>query len=151
VVIWFAAMLLIAAVGLFIAAPLSDQASGGPRSAISDESKRREHEHALAVQGLRELEFDQAMGKVDAGDYRVLRSKLENRALAALSAGDKADRQSARDRLATVAALSEPIAAARTAILNFCPQCGSRVDSAHHFCASCGAALAVTAAAAKMK
>lgn len=150
-VIWFAAMLLIAAVGLFVAAPLRDQVAGGLGSAISDESKRRDHQHALAVQALRELEFDRAMGKVDAGDYRALRSKLENRALAALSAGDKKARERAHDQLVTVEALSESIAGARTAILKFCPQCGSRVDATHHFCANCGAAFALAAAAVKMR
>ena len=83
-VIWVAAILLIIAVALFVAAPLSDPLFGGRRSSISAESERREHEHGLAIQALRDLEFDHAMGKLDAGDYRVLRERLEIRALAAM-------------------------------------------------------------------
>jgi hypothetical protein len=77
VVIWVAAILLIIAVALFIAAPLIDPVLGSRRSVISAESERREHEHALSIQALRDLEFDHAMGKLDAADYRVLRERLE--------------------------------------------------------------------------
>ena len=148
-VIWVAAILLITAVALFIAAPLSDHVLAGRRSAISTESEWREHEHALAIQALRELEFDQAMGKLDAGDYSALRERLENRALAAMSGQEKAPRQSPPDHAAQAAAWPQLIAPARTVIVNFCPHCGTRISRAHNFCANCGAALAMTSTAMK--
>lgn len=148
-VIWTAAILLIIAVALFIAAPLSDHVIAGRSSAISTELERREHEHALAVQALRELEFDQAMGKLDAGDYRALRERLENRALAAMSGWEKAPRQRPADHVAPAAAEPQPIAPTRTVTVNFCPQCGTRISRAHNFCANCGASLAVTSIAMK--
>jgi cytochrome c-type biogenesis protein CcmI len=138
VVIWVAAILLIIAVGLFIAAPLSDHVLAGRGSALSAESKWREHEHALAVQALRELEFDQAMGKLDASDYRALRERLENRALAAMSEREKTPRQS-----------FDRVAPTRTVTVNFCHQCGTRIGRAHSFCANCGERLAVTSIAMK--
>jgi cytochrome c-type biogenesis protein CcmI len=105
VVIWVAAILVVAAVALFVAAPLSDDASDGGRPATGGESERHEHEHALAVQALRELEFDHAMGKLDADDYRALRQRLEIRALAGMSV-----RASSPDRIAPAVAPSQSIA-----------------------------------------
>jgi cytochrome c-type biogenesis protein CcmI len=149
VVIWVAAILLITAVGLFIAAPLSGPVFAGRSSAISAESERRRHEHALAVQALRELEFDQAMGKLGAGDYHELRERLENRALAAMDGREKAPRQLAGDLVPSVAPWPQLMRPARTVTVNFCAQCGARAVSAHNFCVNCGAALAVTLAAVK--
>jgi len=139
VAIWITAILLIAAVALFIAAPLSDDAFGG-RSAVGDAAmERREHQHALALQALRDLEFDYAMGKLDADDYRGLREKLENRALAAMSGQETTRRQPLLDRAAP-AGVSQPNAPAR-AVGNFCTQCGKTTGSARNFCANCGAAF----------
>ena len=148
-VIWLAAILLIAAVALFIAAPLTDHVGGGRNSATGAESERREHEHALALQALRELEFDHAMGKLDSGDYRILKERLENRALAAMNERQKASRQSPPDSATPVAARSAAIGSTRTATVNFCPQCGTEAGPTHKFCANCGAALLVAATAAK--
>jgi cytochrome c-type biogenesis protein CcmI len=147
VAIWLAAILLIAAVALFIAAPLSDNVLGGRSAASNAELKRREHEHALAVQALRDLEFDHAMGKLDARDYQVLRERLEIRALAAMGEVEKTHCEPPQDHIAPIAAWSQSSAAAQAAIVNFCPQCGTRIGAAHNFCANCGAALAVAATA----
>ena len=148
-IIWIAAILMITAVGLFIAAPLSDQVFAGHSSVISADSERREHDHALAVQALRELEFDQAMGKLDAGDYRILRERLENRALAAMSGREKTPGQPLLDSIVQAPAWPQTITPARTVTVNFCPQCGTRIGRAHNFCANCGSALTVTSIAMK--
>ena len=147
-VIWVAAILLIIAVALFVAAPLSDPLFGGRRSSISAESERREHEHGLAIQALRDLEFDHAMGKLDACDYRVLRERLETRALAAMGGREKMPRYSSMDGVAPVVISSQSVGVARTATVNFCPRCGTRIGLAHNFCANCGAVLAITATTA---
>src|SRR5262249_3713010 len=80
---------MIAAIALFVAAPLTDHDTIGGTSATDEQSGHREHEHALTVQALRELEFDYAMGKLDANDYRMLRGRLETRALAAMAGWEK--------------------------------------------------------------
>ncbi len=49
-------------------------------------SERHEHERALAVQGLRELEFDREMGKLSDADYDSMHKALEDRALTAMAA-----------------------------------------------------------------
>ena len=105
-VIWFAAILLIAAIGLFIAAPLSDQVLTGRRSAPNADLEQREHEYALALQALRELEFDHAMGKLDEGDYHRLKDRLEKRALAAMSGRGEMMRQRLTEQ--TVGAATSP-------------------------------------------
>ncbi len=147
-VIWVAAILLIIAVALFIAAPLIDPVFGSRRSVISAESERREHEHGQAIQALRDLEFDHAMGKLDAGDYRALRERLEIRELTAMSGREKTPRYSSMDEIAPVVVSSQSVSAARTATVNFCARCGTRIVLAHNFCANCGAALRMTATAA---
>jgi len=142
--IWVAAILLVAAVALFIAAPLSDDAFGSSSAAGDVELAPRAHQHVLAVQALRELEFDHAMGKLDAADYRVLRENLEIRALAVIGELKKMSRQSPLEQpAATVVGRPQSIVAVHPVSVNFCPQCGSKSD-AHYFC-DCGAALAAPA------
>jgi zinc ribbon protein len=163
---YVAAILIVAAVALFVAAPLS---GGFPRrrSATSREldRERLEHERGFAVQGLRELEFDHEMGKLDEDDYRELKRSLEDRALAAMSALEclrGPARAAAPMRLATraarpgsaAAAASPPplrtsASSATTAVaapsVKFCPQCGVPVGPGHNFCAACGTSLNLAA------
>jgi hypothetical protein len=169
---YVAAILIVAAVALFVAAPLS---GGFPRRRGSTGSEldleRLEYQRGLAVQGLRELEFDHEMGKLDEVDYRDLKRSLEDRALGAMSVIERL-----RDvervtmmRLASRAAPPTPAAASAAGApvtsvatstprpsrgaaaiakptVKFCPQCGVRVGAGHNFCAACGASLNVDAA-----
>jgi cytochrome c-type biogenesis protein CcmI len=82
-----AAALIVAGVALFVAAPLGVGLMGA-RAKSSDELKteRHEHERALAVQALRELEFDREMGKLSDADYESMHQALEERALTAMAA-----------------------------------------------------------------
>jgi cytochrome c-type biogenesis protein CcmI len=137
VVIWIAVILLITAVALFVAAPLTERTSGGTSPVNRGEAERREHEHALAVQALRELEFDHAMGKLDAEDYRGLKHKLEIRALAAMGRGEKMPGPSSLHPAAEMVDESHPIAAERVLTVHFCYQCGTKLDQAHNFCPNC--------------
>jgi hypothetical protein len=162
---YLAAILIVAAVALFVAAPLS---GGFPRrrraSSRELELERLEHERGHAVQGLRELEFDHEMGKLDEGDYRELKRSLEGRALAAMSAierlrgaGRVAERTapmraSMHAARATPAAATAPplrpaagVATSAQPVVKFCPQCGVPVGVGHNFCAGCGMSLSVVA------
>jgi hypothetical protein len=173
---YVAAILIVAAVALFVAAPLS---GGFPRRRRSTSGEldleRLEHDRGIAVQGLRELEFDHEMGKLDEVDYRGLKRSLEERALSAMSAIERlrgAGRAAtmrlasrpARPTHAAVAAAPASAAPASLAsfatpsarrslgaanarpIVNFCPQCGVPVGAGHNYCASCGASLNMVAA-----
>ena len=142
---YVAAILIVAAVALFVAAPLSGGLPRRRRSTSRElEVERLEHERGLAVQGLLELEFDHQMDKLDELDYRNLKKSLEDRALSAMSAIERARATSgarrgaplraARPRRAGAAMVSAPT-------VNFCPQCGGRAGIGHNFCVSCGTGL----------
>ncbi|MFZ2064283.1 MAG: c-type cytochrome biogenesis protein CcmI [Candidatus Binatus sp.] len=82
-----AAALIVAGVALFVAAPLGIGLVGArAKSAGELQVERHEHERALAVQGLRELEFDREMGKLSNADYESMHKALEDRALTAMAA-----------------------------------------------------------------
>ncbi len=86
---YLAAIMIVAAVALFVAAPLVEGVRSRRRAAPPGDAERFEHQRALALQGLRELEFDHEMGKLDEADYAALKGTLENRALAAMAALDR--------------------------------------------------------------
>src|SRR6202050_1908248 len=93
-------------VALYGAAPLSGGLVGRSKKGREElERDHWEHEHALAVQGLRELEFDREMGKLSDTDYESLRASLQTRALEAMTAIEKFNEQ---ERAANLAALGRP-------------------------------------------
>lgn len=118
---YIAAVLIISGVALFVAAPLSGGLRGrAKRSREELELDHWEHEHALAVQGLRELEFDREMGKLSDADYESLRASLQGRAFQAMSAIEKFKEQeraanlaavTVRPKLREAAAIADEIAA----------------------------------------
>jgi len=82
-----AAAMIVAGVALFVAAPLGIGLVGArAKSAGELQTERHEHERSLAVQGLRELEFDREMGKLSDADYDSMHKTLEDRALTAMAA-----------------------------------------------------------------
>lgn len=90
-VFYVATLLIVAGVALYVASPL---VSGfvrrrRPKSREELSIEHWQHEHALAVQGLRELEFDRQMGKLADADYESLHATLETKALEAMSALEK--------------------------------------------------------------
>jgi cytochrome c-type biogenesis protein CcmI len=170
VLLWAAAAMIVAGVALFVAAPLAGGIfSTSSRTPKEIELERRQHDRALAVQGLRELEFDREMGKLADPDYHALRGGLETRALAAMEAIERlradaaakaAAARSAPRRVQSLrrpepapiiapppvivpsSAPPRPAAAAGVArTLRFCPQCGTRIAHDAKFCGECGLAL----------
>jgi cytochrome c-type biogenesis protein CcmI len=145
---WIAAVMLVAAVALFVAAPLTDGLLRRRRDSSNRlEIERLEHDRGLAIQGLRELEFDHEMGKIDDADYAALRAQLEQRALVAMSASERARKPNppAPLRLAPKRAMSAaPVShrsASSTQRADVCPRCGVRAGAGHNFCTECGASL----------
>jgi NADH pyrophosphatase NudC (nudix superfamily) len=139
---YIAAFLIVAAVALFVAAPLTEGFLRRKRSANS-ELIQLQHERELALQGLRELEFDHEMGKLDESDYQGLKANLENHALTAMRGLERLA-QASRPALVRLASIrsggSSPIQL-RQRPFNFCPQCGWRAAADYRFCPSCGTAL----------
>jgi hypothetical protein len=133
---YVAAFLIVAAVALFVAAPLSEGFLRRRRSTDLD-TMRFEHDRQLALQGLRELEFDNEMGKLEPSDYSALKTSLEHRALAAMRALE----QTAGPRLVLAPSNRHAPAPAAPRRVNFCPQCGKPAASGYRFCPACGTAL----------
>ena len=157
--LYLAAVLIVASVALFVAAPLGGGLLARRRAGRdAAEAERLEHERALAMQGLRELEFDREMGKLAEADYAALREGLMARALTASAALERlyAAAPAASTSVKEMAAPRPrrvkypPTSAAASASpsrIGFCPQCGVK-GAAGNFCSECGAPLSRSARAA---
>ncbi len=119
--VWSATFLLLAAVALFVAAPLADGLRRAQREGEAPNREQLRRQQGLATAALRELDFDRALGKVDAADYAALHAALEARALTAMRA-------------------LEP-SAARANQQGRCCACGAALRSGANYCIACGAAL----------
>jgi NADH pyrophosphatase NudC (nudix superfamily) len=145
-VAYLAAAMIIAGVALFVAVPLG----GGffprrQRGSSEVDRERLEHERGLAVQGLRELEFDREMGKLSESDYKSLYATLEQRALKAMAALERfrvyppRGKGSVRRIESARGAVGAPRLTPRE--IKFCPQCGARCPADSQFCGECGVRL----------
>ena len=170
--IYLAAALIVAGVAMFVAAPLAGGLLPSRRAKPEElDAQRLERERGLAVQALRELDFDREMGKLSDSDYESLRVTLEGRALSAMQSIEALQRIVEEQRRAGAPAVApapapkpalhiEPArrvepprpaqfpafgtvrpAAAAPRNLRFCPQCGSRTVAEARYCAECGLAL----------
>ena len=100
-----------------------------------------------AVQALRELSFDQQVGKLSDEDYSAFETNLKLSAAGIFRAIDEweadADRQLgptlSRDYTIRLESLKQGVS---------CPACGRRAGAQDQFCAYCGATLPVAVAAA---
>ena len=140
--IYLAVVLIVVGVALFVAAPLFETAPSARGGIVDLERSRLEHERALAVQALRELEFDREMRKLSEQDWTELKQQLEARALHAMAALEKLDQEAAlrgasagRERVARITDAAPAV--------RFCPACGKPVAAKVNFCGECGAALTV--------
>lgn len=166
--IYLAAAMIVAGVALFVAAPLAGGLLPSRRKRFDKDDLdaiRLEHERGLAVQALRDLEFDREMGKLSDADYEALRSTLENRALGAMQSIEQLKDKIGAAQVAAVPAFrpalhvepprrAEPPRAAqfpsfgvtRTSAatprgVRFCPQCGTRTITDARYCSECGLGL----------
>ena len=89
VAIYFAGLLLVAAVAWVAAGPLFEPPPPPPAEAESrrHERLRRQKDEALAA--IRDAEFDFQLGKLSDEDYQQMRARLEAQALAAMTELEK--------------------------------------------------------------
>lgn len=134
-----AALALLLVVAALIAQPLL----GSRRPAVLPESQRDrlERERKQVLRAIREIDFDQRTGKLDADDYSRMRSALEAQGAAVLRALDglqttPVPRDIDAEIEAAVAALREKPDLARA-----CAKCGGQVSRSDRFCPHCGARL----------
>ncbi len=125
-----AMLVLIGVVGVIVLPPLFRRSAPAPAGGTTVAEQGRERDRA--ADGLRELEFDHATGKLADDDYQTLRARYEPAAAAA-----PAPRRSRVDGLTD--RLEGEILAARRA-RRFCAGCGTALPKAARFCPGCGAA-----------
>ena len=116
------------------------------RSANASNRQLQERKEQLYT-SIKELDFDQQLGKLSAEDHARLRGQLENQALEVMqqldtldghSRGrDGADPLQERIERAVRDRLTRPTAAAA----DRCPSCGADHRAGDQFCAQCGARL----------
>ncbi len=144
--LYLSAILIAVGVALFVAAPLFESSEIFSRRKYDPELEKLEHERALAVAGLRELEFDRQMNKLSDTDFNDLRRSLENRAIAAMASIEKlaAAAKPSSTRSASPKR-SEPMkpsdAKPEPRQIRYCPECGKPVAPRNNFCAECGSSL----------
>lgn len=120
-----------------------------PVAAIVDDEPEdlEETPKGIALSALKEIEFDQATGKLSDEDYAMLKGKYTAQALHALRAEDGI-------LVPTHATGIEAVIAARAVVIRAegvsglaCPHCGPRPEHDAVFCSTCGAGLGARACA----
>ncbi len=89
------ALLVTAAVVIYVLYPIITGAQA-PLERLDDEPTEAEMRKAVALKALRDVEYERAMGKLDDGDYELLKAELSSEALAALQAEEEANEAGSR-------------------------------------------------------
>jgi hypothetical protein len=127
-------LVLVVATALAVAWPLLSEPGAEPMSANAlDPRARLGSEKEAALAAIREADFDHETGKLSAEDYATLRAELEERALRALTALDRANDAASAPRDAAPGTAQ--------AAATFCSGCGSPVQGDVGFCPRCGQQL----------
>ncbi|MDO8666956.1 MAG: hypothetical protein Q7J79_10110 [Gemmatimonadales bacterium] len=93
-----------------------------------------------ALAALKEIEFDQATGKLSDDDYERLRAKYTTEALEALRQADAAPAGGNGD--AVEALIASAKASSKSKGRRFCVECGSVLEGSGRFCVECGTRVA---------
>ncbi len=100
-----------------------------------DPPDMEETDRGRALLALREIEFDQATGKLSDDDFALLHARYSAAALRAMDAEPVA----AADGDAIEGLIAQRVAAITAGGARFCEQCGGRHVADAVFCATCGA------------
>jgi hypothetical protein len=122
----FATSMLAALGAWFIVSPLV----GGRRASAREfEQARIRSERELVYQAIRDLEHDFETAKIEDGEFQTMRGELVARGVTLL----------AQERDAKAGKPEPAVPNTSAAQDAFCTGCGSKLDAAWKFCASCGA------------
>ncbi len=145
-------LVVVLCAAVYVAWPLlapaepAEALSGG--SAVNERSPEKEKD--LALQAIKEAEFDHRTGKLSDEDYAKLRAELEARALHALAELEAASALHAVGPTAgATAQAASPARPGGAEPAGFCPACGTRFTRGARFCGSCGKKLGKKLPAAK--
>ena len=147
-----AAALVGAALLLVVLGPLISR-EAVPAIVDDEPENLEETPKGIALSALKEIEFDQATGKLSDEDYVMLKGKYTAQALQALRSengppGAQAPPlASSHDLEALIAARAHAIRSEGSATI-VCPHCGPRPEQDALFCSTCGCRLGVRTCAA---
>lgn len=137
--------LLVGALVLWIVfSPVLSRGTGirMPPEPVADEESRS----GIALLALKEIEFDQATGKLSDADYAMLKERYSREALTALDRDgrERGEEAASTDPETLIAARLQQLRSAHSAGMVApppCPACGPRPESDALFCSSCGRSL----------
>lgn len=145
-----AAVLLVIVTAVFLLQPIL-AGKAAPLVSPQAEPTEAQFRKKVALQQLRDVEYEYAMGKLGDADYRSLKSRLSAEALAAIRA-EKEEEGGIHGDAAAVAEASEAELEREIALLRarisggpFCSDCGRPNPAGARFCAHCGASLGAPA------
>jgi hypothetical protein len=160
IVVFVGALLLLGIAVLAVAWPLIQERRGVVTAALAvemlpatDPLLELQAQRDAIYQAIRDLRFDHQVGKVSEPDFAAFDAQLRGQAARVLQQIDALHQAEADPALeesleAEIAALrrvngSGPVrpVPAGQAGLNFCPQCGHRLQAGDRFCGKCGMAL----------
>lgn len=129
-------LLLLALLFFFVGYPLVGAATT-PFGLREGEHQRLVERREQLLAGIKEIEFDQAMGKFPEGEYQQVRQQLEAEAMGVLHQLDLFKGQPDWGTALEVR-IEKDILALRQQSKSHCPSCGANRRPTDRFCADCG-------------
>ena len=143
---WFACAVLVVAAGYYVLIPLFRETKSAPEADMPDEMEldRLMDRKAVIYRGIRDLEFEHAMGRLSDADFQRLQADYKKDAALILQ---KLDRLGVSEDFDN--AIEKEIAARKTGLSvspekrkpSRCPSCGAETVPGKKFCADCGERL----------
>lgn len=129
-------LLLLVLLVFFVGYPLVG-ATATPFGFREGERQRLVERREQLLAAIKEIEFDQAMGKLPEGEYQQLRQQLGAEAMGVLHQLDHFKGLSSQGRGLEVR-IEKDVLALRQHVRSHCPSCGANRQPADCFCARCG-------------
>lgn len=138
-------LLLLVGLVFYVGYPLVG-AAGTPFSLREGEHQRLVERREQLLAAIKEVEFDQAMGKLPDGEYQQLRQQFEAEAMGVLHQLDQFKDTAGQGR-GLMDRVEKDILALRQKAQPHCPSCGASRQPADRFCSRCGARFSGVGAA----
>jgi len=132
-------LLLLVGLVFYVGYPLVSAAA--PHGLREGEHQRLIERREQLLASIKEIEFDQAMGKLPEGEYQRFRQQFEAEAMKVLQQLDQFGGGS-RQGGGLAERVEKDLRALRRKDQTHCPSCGAQRQPADRFCSRCGARFA---------